>query len=148
MAIKTLPFQPERLEPTGISPNTGLKLPEKRLKWINFQVPNKAAQIKAMFEVGKAEIGGAVTKVPLFWRAIAKAESKEEFWQIWGKENEETIRNFHIVRVLLIGYTSEEQMRYDENVLNDIMKELGAIPRATKLWMNPGSRMPILPVCG
>ena len=132
MAVKLLPFQPERLVPTGISPNTSLALPEKRLKWINYQMPSKEAQVKAMFEIGKAEIGGAVTKVPLFWRAIAKAGSKEEFWQIWGKENENTVKNFHIVRVLLIGFTSEEQMQYDENVLNDIMKELGGIPRPTK----------------
>ena len=104
MAIKTLPFQPEPLVPTGISPNTALALPEKRVKWINFQMPTKEAQVKAMFEIGKAEIAGAVTKVPLFWRAIAKAEDKEEFWDIWGKENEETVKNFHIVRVLLIGY--------------------------------------------
>jgi hypothetical protein len=33
---------------------------------------------------------------------------------------------------LLVGFTSEEQMKYDENVLNDIMKELGGIPRPTK----------------
>ena len=131
MAVKLLPFQPERLIPTGISPNTALALPEKRLKWINYQMPSKEAQVKAMFEIGKAEVGGAVTKVPLFWRAIAKAESKEEFWDIWGKENKDSIKNFHIVRVLLIGFTSEEQMQYDENVLNDIMKELGAIARPT-----------------
>jgi hypothetical protein len=85
-----------------------------------------------MFEIGKAEVGGAVTKVPLFWRAIAKAECKEEFWDIWGKENADTIKNFHIVRVLFIGFTSEEQMQYDENVIGDIMKELGAITRPTK----------------
>ena len=94
MAIKTLPFQPERLEPSGISPNTALVLPEKRIKWINFIVPSKEAQVKAMREIGHAEIGGAVTKVPLFWRAIAKAESKEDFWDIWGKENEQTVANF------------------------------------------------------
>ena len=132
MAVKLLPFQPEKPMPTGISPNTALALPENRLKWINYQVPNKEAQVKAMFEISKAEIAGAVTKVPLFWRAIAKAECKEEFWDIWGKENEETIKGFHIVRVLLIGFTSEEQMKYDENVLNDIMAELGSQPRATK----------------
>ena len=132
MAVKLLPFQPERLVPTGISPNTALALPEKRVKWINYQMPSKDAQVKAMFEIGKAEVGGAVTKVPLFWRAIAKAESKEEFWDIWGKENAETLKNFHIVRVLFIGFTSEEQMKYDENVIGDIMKELGAITRPTK----------------
>ena len=51
------------------------------------QLPDadKAAQVKAMFEVGQAEVAGAVTKVPLFWRAIAKAECKEEFWDIWGQ---------------------------------------------------------------
>lgn len=132
MAVKILPFQPEELKPTGISPNTALALPTNRVKWVNYQMPTKAAQVKAMFEIGKAEIAGAVTKVPLFWRAIAKAECKEDFWDIWGKENEDTIQNFHIVRVLLIGFTSEEQMRYDEAVLNDIMKELGAIERPTK----------------
>ena len=132
MAVKLLPFQPERLVPTGISPHTALALPEKRVKWINYQMPSKEAQVKAMFEIGKAEVGGAVTKVPLFWRAIAKAESKEEFWEIWGKENADTVKNFHIVRVLFIGFTSEEQMQYDENVIGDIMKELGAITRPTK----------------
>jgi hypothetical protein len=132
MAIKTLPFQPERLLPTGISPNTALALPEKRVKWINFVVPSKEAQVKAMKEIGHAEIAGAVTKVPLFWRAIAKAGCKEEFWDLWGKENEQTVANFHIVRVLLIGYTSEEQMEYDERVLMDIMTEVGGVARRTK----------------
>ena len=42
MAIKILPFQPERLVPTGITPNTALALPEKRVKWINYVVPSKA----------------------------------------------------------------------------------------------------------
>jgi len=73
-----------------------------------------------------------VTKVPLFWRAIAKAESKEEFWDLWLKETPQTVADFHIVRVLLIGFTSEEQLTYDENVLNDIMMELGGQPRRTK----------------
>jgi len=58
MAVKVLPFQPERLQPTGIAPNTALALPEKRVKWINYIMPNKAAQVKAMYEIGKAEIGG------------------------------------------------------------------------------------------
>jgi glycolate oxidase len=132
MAIKTMPFQPEPLIPTGITPNTALALPEKRLKWINFIVPSKEAQEKAMFEIARAEIGGAVTKVPLFWRALAKAQDKEHFWELWGKETEQTVNNFFIVRVLLIGYTSEEQMEYDERVLMDIMKELGGEARATK----------------
>jgi glycolate oxidase len=132
MAVKVLPFQPERLTPTGIAPNTALALPEKRVKWINYIMPSKEAQVKSLYEIGKAEVGGAVTKVPLFWRHIAKAECKEDFWETWLKETPETVANFHIVRVLLIGYTSEEQLIYDENVLNDIMMELGGQPRSTK----------------
>jgi glycolate oxidase len=132
MAIKLLPFQPERLTPSGISPNTTLMLPEKRVKWINFSVPNKDAQRRAMVEMAKAEIGGGATKVPLFWRAIARARSKEEFWELWGKENEETISSFHILRVLLIAFTSEEQMEYEERVLNDIITELGGQARRTR----------------
>ncbi|MBP2625944.1 MAG: linked oxidase domain protein [Firmicutes bacterium] len=132
MAIKVLPFQPEKLVPGGISPNTALQLPEKRVKWINYQVPSKQAEQQAMYQIGRAEIAGAVTKVPVFWRAIAKAEGKEEFWDLWNKETPESVENFHLLRVLLIGYTSEEQMRYDENVLNDIFAEVGGRARPTK----------------
>jgi glycolate oxidase len=132
MAIKLLPFQPEKLEPTGISPNTTLQLPPKRVKWINFTMPNKEAMKKAMFEMARAEIGAGATKVPIFWRAIAKASCKEEFWDIWSKENEETINSFHLLRVLLVGFGSEEQLEYEERVLNDIITELGGEARRTR----------------
>ena len=132
MAIKTLPFQPVTPEPQGISPDTSLKLPEKRVKWLNFTMPDLESIQKAHIELGNAEVGGAITKVPLFWRAIAKAEDKEDFWRIWLKETEESVKNFCIVRIMLIGYTSEEQFDYDYRVLSDIMEELGGIERRTK----------------
>jgi glycolate oxidase len=132
MAIKLLPFQPEKLEPTGISPNTTLQLPPKRVKWINFTMPSKEAMKEAMFEMARAEIGAGATKVPIFWRAIAKASCKEEYWDIWSKENEETISSFHLLRVLLVGFGSEEQLEYEERVLNDIITELGGEARRTR----------------
>lgn len=132
MAIKLLPFQPEKLEPAGISPNTTLQLPEKRVKWINFTMPSKESMKKAMFEMARAEIGAGATKVPIFWRAIAKASCKEEYWDIWSKENEETISSFHLLRVLLVGFGSEEQLEYEERVLNDIITELGGEARRTR----------------
>lgn len=132
MAIKYLPFVPESPKPQGVAPNTALALDITRVQWINYQVPTKADQVKAMYEIGHAEIGGAATKVPVFWRAIAKAEDKEEFWDIWLKEDEESLRSFHLVRVLLIGYASKEQMEYELNVLNDIMTECSGKPRRTK----------------
>jgi len=132
MAIKLLPFQPEKLEPTGISPHTSLQLPVNRVKWINFTMPSKESMKKAMFEMARAEIGAGATKVPIFWRAIAKASCKEEYWDIWSKESEETIKDFHLLRVLLVGFGSEEQMEYEERVLNDIITEIGGEARRTR----------------
>ena len=132
MAVKYLPFIQESPKPQGIAPNTSLALDEKRIRWINYQVPTKEDQVKAMYEIGAAEIGAACTKVPVFWRAIAKAEDKEEFWDIWLKESEESLKNFHLVRVMLIGYASEEQMDYELAVLDDIMQECHGKPRRTK----------------
>ncbi len=132
MAIKLMPFQPERLEPAGISPHTSLQLPVNRVKWINFTMPSKESMKTAMFEMARAEIGAGVTKVPIFWRAIAKASCKEEYWDIWSKESEETIRDFHLLRVLLVGFGSEEQMEYEERVLNDIITEIGGEARRTR----------------
>ncbi len=57
-------------------------------------MPNKEAMRQAMVEMAKAEIGAGVTKVPIFWRVIARAKSKEEFWELWSKETEETISQF------------------------------------------------------
>lgn len=131
MAIKTLPFQPDKLEPTGIAPNTALALPS-RVRWFNYLMPSKEAQVKSMYEIGHAEIAAALTKVPKFWRAIAKAEDKEEFWKLWLVENEESLRNFHIVRVMIVGYTSQEDFDYQCRVLEDIMTELGGKQTRTK----------------
>ncbi len=132
MAIKTLPFQPDIPKPAGISPDTALQLNPKRVRWINFTMPSLKSIEDAHIMIGNAEIGAAVTKVPTFWRAIAKAECKEEFWDLWLKETEESVANFFLVRVLLIGYTSEEQMDYDYHVLCDIIEELGGKERRTK----------------
>jgi FAD/FMN-containing dehydrogenase len=153
MALKILPFQPERLVPTGVSPNTALALPEKRVKWINFTMRSSDAMQKAMYDIGEAEVAGAVTKVPLFWRAIAKAKDKEEFWRLWSKENEDTISGFFVLRVMLIAFTSEAQMDYEEKVLIDIVSKYGGEARRTKpsdeswiknadsagMWMMTGS---------
>jgi hypothetical protein len=95
MAVKLLPFQPST-DTDSASPNTSLSL--LAASWINYQMPSKDAQVKAMFEIGKAEIAGAVTR-SLFWRV---GESKEEFWEIWGKRTKTPSRTF-ISCVSLIG---------------------------------------------
>lgn len=133
MAVKLFPFQPEPLKPAGISPKTYLEFPTSRMRWLNFIMPSEESLVEAMYQIGQAGIGAAVTKVPLMWRYVAKANSREEFWQLWQKE----IGNFHekypkFLRILLIGYTSEEQVEYETHVLEDIMKEYGGEARPTK----------------
>lgn len=132
MAIKSLPFQPEVPKMSGVSPNTVLELPERRVKWINFTMPSLKSIEDAHLMLGHSEVGAAITKVPTFWRAIAKASCKEEFWDLWLKETEETVGNFFLVRVMIIGYTSKEQFDYDYNVITDIITELGGKERRTK----------------
>lgn len=152
MAIKLFPFQPEPLEPIGISPNTALKLPLNRVKWLNYELPSKEALVRAIYEIGKAEIASAVMRVPVFWRVIAKSESKEEFWELWNRESEDSVKNFFLLRVLLVGYTSEEQLKYEENVLNDIMSELGGKLRRTKpqdeSWIKNADSASMWLMCG
>jgi glycolate oxidase len=126
MAVKLLPFQPERLEMSGISPHTTLLLPTNRMKWFNFRMPDRTSLVDAMYEMGRSEIGAAATKVPIFWRYIARSKSKEEFWDQWGSEQAgRDVEKDHILRVLLIGYTSEAQLQYEERVLMDIIQEYG-----------------------
>ncbi|MFC2002962.1 FAD-binding oxidoreductase [Chloroflexota bacterium] len=132
MATKLIPFQPEKLEPTGISPDTTLALPQKRMRWYNFTMPSREALQKAMYELGRYEIAAAATKVPVLWRYIARAKSKEDFWEQWAKVTPEEVASTHILRILVIGYTSEKQLEYEERVLMDIMDRLGGKLRPTK----------------
>jgi len=132
LATKLIPFQPERLEPTGISPDTTLMLPQNRIRWYNFSLPNRESLERAMYELGWHEVAAAATKVPVLWRYIARAKSKEDFWKLWSQVTPEEIASTHILRILVVGYTSEEQLDYEERVLMDIMERLGGELRRTK----------------
>jgi hypothetical protein len=60
-------------------------------------------------------------------------KEREHFWQIWLADAEEIRANpAYILRILLIGYTSEEQLQYEERVLQDIISELGGEFRKTR----------------
>jgi hypothetical protein len=134
IAVKLFPFiSPEKLEPEGISPETTLRLPLNRMRWYNINMPDDETLFRAMREIGQSEIATAIMKVPTLWRYRGRAKSKEEFWKIWRHDADEIRRNPpHILRVLLTGYTSEEQLLYEEKVLNDIITELGGEFRRTR----------------
>lgn len=132
MAVKLFPFQPEPLIPSGMGPSSGLQLPTNRMRWHNITLPSFEALKKAMIEIGRAQIGAAVTKVPAFWRILARAKDKNEFWDLWRPTTAKDYSSAFILRVLLIGYTSEKQLEYEERVLTDIIAELGGELRRTK----------------
>ncbi|MFC1869741.1 FAD-binding oxidoreductase [Chloroflexota bacterium] len=132
MSVKLYPFQPQRMEPAGRSPETHSKLPSSRMRFYNFTLPNREALVTAMDEISRAQIGAAITKVPVFWRVIAKSQDRNDFWDEWEKVTKEEIADTHILRILLIGYTSQQQLEYEERVLTDIMNELGGTLRRTR----------------
>ncbi|MDY7037101.1 MAG: FAD-binding oxidoreductase [Thermodesulfobacteriota bacterium] len=122
MAVKLLPFQPERLEMDGISPDTHLVFPTNRMRWYNFRMPDRRSMVECMYEMGRCEISAASTKVPIFWRYIARSKTKEDFWYQWGTDQaRKDAENDHILRVMIIGFTSEAQLEYEERVLMDIV---------------------------
>ncbi len=132
MSVKLYPFQPQRMKPEGRSPETHSVLPPS-MRFYNFTMPGEVALEKAMDEMSKAQISAMMQKVPVFWRVIAKVKDRNEFWDEWEKVTDEEIANTHILRVLLIGYTSQQQLEYEEKVLMDIVvNELGGVLRRTR----------------
>jgi len=126
LSVKLFPFQPDRLEPSGISPHTTLQFPTNRMKWFNYRMPDRESLVEVMYEIGRAEIAAAATKVPLLWRYIAKAKTREGFWEEFDSDEARDLQDkLHICRVLLVGYTSDEHLEYEEGVLAEIMEEYG-----------------------
>jgi FAD/FMN-containing dehydrogenase len=130
LAVKLFPFQPERLEPSGISPDTTLQLPTSRVRRYNITYNSLEQLFDTMRELASAEIGASMSKVPVMWRYRAKAKSREHFWELWDAAKEEIVTtNPNILLVVLVGYTSEKQLEYEERVLNDILAETGGTMR-------------------
>jgi hypothetical protein len=136
MALKMFPlFSPEKMTPTGRGMNSALAFPTNKIKWYNFHMPSREALVKAMREISRSEIGAAMTKVPALWRYRAKSRSREDFWDRWNADADKIRQGRDaglIFRVLLIGYTSEKQLEYEEKVLMQIIQELGGQPRRTR----------------
>jgi len=125
MAVKLFPFVPEKLVPTGVSPNTTLQLPSNRMKWFNITYPSPEKAIDAMYEIARNEIGAIVMSVPPIFRHVARARGKgvNEFWENWPKAGETMDKEQMIVRVLLISFSSTKQLEYEERVLTEIAAE-------------------------
>jgi glycolate oxidase len=130
IAVRLFPFVPPTeapIEHVGITPRTALKLPTNRMKWYNIHYPTLENMVEGMYEISKAEIGAMVHSVPPIWLYIARSESRNDLWEKWSKDKAKFRKEgFYFLRVLLVGYTSEKQLEYEERVLKDIASETGA----------------------
>jgi len=132
ISTKVYPFQPERLVPEGVGQDAAVKLPP-RVYYQNYTLPTEEVLQDAMREISREQIAAAMNRVPMFWRVIAKAQSRQEFWDMWNKVTPEETAATHILRVLFIGYTSQKQLDYELSVAEDIIvKKYGGTARRTK----------------
>jgi len=135
MAVKVCPFQPEKMVTEGIGPDSAVTLPP-RVMWQNITFTTEEGLEKANEEMHKAQICAAINRVPSYWREIAKCREDKDFrntfWEGWEKQTVETVAQSHILRVLLIGYTSLKHLEYEMRVLSDIVEENGGTLRRTR----------------
>jgi hypothetical protein len=132
LSLKLYPFQPEGFVPDGVGTKTVVVLPP-RVRYQNYTLPTEEDLVESMLKISREQICGAMNRVPAFWRTIAKAKSRQAFWDLWDKMTYEEVENTHILRVLFIGYTSLKQLEYDVQVVDDIIvKEHGGTARRTR----------------
>jgi len=129
------------------------------MQWYNISFPSEEGLQKAIREIAKAQIAAYVNRVPAYMREISRCRGSSEFrnmfWQSWSQLTSEALGKIHILRVLLIGYTSQKQLEYEERVLMDIVEENGGTALRTRqsdeacflyscapdIWMATGSQL-------
>lgn len=154
MAIKLYPWPGPAVLPTeGVAPDKKCELPRERFKWYIFTYPTLKEVIGAMYEIGKAEIGGILHSWPPAYYDWWWAKSREEYWSTWIKEYwQKNVKN--CVAICLWGFASEKQVEYEEKVLKQIIEETGGrlipeevyerwVPYAASNWIRDtnGCRM-------
>jgi len=137
MTVKIFPFienAKEAMVAEGVSPESHTLFKTNRVAWQNIKFLSRKALEDFFYEISHTQIGAAVMKVPVFWRVIARAKDKEDFWERWSGVTKEDIENFHMARVLLIGFTNEKQMEYEYAVLQELAEEFKGEFTRTKPW--------------
>jgi FAD binding domain len=125
MAIKLYPWPgPKEFPTSGVVPDKKAELPENRFKWYMYTYPSLSKAVDVMCEISKCELGGMVHCWPPAYYNWWYAKSREEYWQLWTDEYwQKHVTN--CVATCLWGYTSEQQMAYEEKVLLQIYDETG-----------------------
>jgi hypothetical protein len=125
MAVKLYPWPGPSVLPTeGVAPDKKCELPEEIFKWYFFTYPTYREAIEAMYQIGKAEIGGILHTWPPVYYDWWWAKSREEYWRTWVEEYwQKNVKN--CVAVCLWGFASERQLKYEAKVLEQIIAETG-----------------------
>ncbi len=154
MAIKLYPWPgPDVLPTAGVSPVKKCELPRESFRWYLFTYPTLHDAIEAMYEIGKAEIGGIMHLWPPTYFVWWWSKSREEYWSTWMEEYwQKNVQN--CVGVCLWGFASAKQVDYEEKVLRQIIDETGGrmipedvyqrwVPYAANNWVRDtnGCRM-------
>jgi len=125
MSIKLLPWPGPKIFPiTGTSPEYKAKFPSDIFRFHLIQYATIEKLVDGMYEIGRAEIGGAMQRIPPLCMVFNSTTSKEELWKEWEsgyfqKEAE------NLIGIWLIGFSSKKQLEYEEKVLQQIINETG-----------------------
>ena len=154
MAVKLHPYPgPQCFPCEGSTPNLRSELPPETFKWYLFTYSSLEETVNAMYEIGKAEIGGVCQHLPTSYLNWWWAKSNEEYWSTW-RDNYWQKHCKNLVAVCLWGFTSKKQLDYESRVLEDIISETGGkmiseevynrwVPYTANNWIRDtnGSRM-------
>jgi len=125
MAVKLHPWPGPRFFPTDdIRPWKKSELPKDKFKWYLINYPTEKEACDAMYQMGKAEIGGVMERWGAQILAWEYAKSRDEYWTLleqgyWAKHCK------NLVVICLWPFASEKQVQYEEKVLKQIIEESG-----------------------
>ena len=84
MSIKLCPWPgPKTFPVTGISPEYRAEFPSDIFRFHLIQYDTLEKLVDGMYEIGRAEIGGAMQRIPPLCMVFNSTTSKEELWKEW-----------------------------------------------------------------
>ncbi len=124
---------PAEVEMEGISPNQKVRMNSPCSKVYVFNFSHIYDVRDAMLKIGEAEIAATVMKYFYLPATLMMTNSANEFWEKWNGGYKEALE---MPLVVHLATRSVEELRYEEKILEDIIRETGGvrIPREIESW--------------
>jgi len=134
IGVKLYPWPgPTTFPIEGIAPEKRSELPSDRFKWYLITYPTRQEAIEAIREIGKAEIGGSLHAWDPAFMCWYWSKSREECLDTWTSGYFQ--REAHnCVGICLWGFASEKQLAYEEQVLQQIIKDTNGKPVSDEFY--------------